>query len=453
MAGVGFAMRRLADHGGLFGPMAAFGYATMLAAGPYLGSSLAIVVIGAAAAPGDARIGLAIAAYATAFSMVVFGPLQFASARVLGDLLHAGRQNAFSSALVQLSSPQLAIMAIIASTFLVFLPMDVVSKMAALTLFLALGGTWLAMVPLSAARRYQWISVVFMAGMSLGCMLALMLGKQFGLPGLLSGLALGQSFIWLGLVQQVDREFGSPDAPLQDMKERVQGHWALMATGAAYAGGLWIDKLIFWFHPASPSMVIAGPLRVCPPYDNGMSLAALSTIPALALFVLLAETDLASRVRDYFATLEARASLQTVEEARSSLKGAIYQNLKLLALIQGVITLGVVIFSPEIVNQLHLPWLSIFIFRVGAVGAFFQVLFMTALVHLLYLDLPRQALGLAGLFCIANAIFTWMSAFGGLPAYGFGFAAAGALAFVVALFVLDEALNDLEFHVFMRQPI
>ena len=47
MAGVGFAMRRLADRGGLLGPLGAYGFALVLAAGPYLGSSLAVVALGA----------------------------------------------------------------------------------------------------------------------------------------------------------------------------------------------------------------------------------------------------------------------------------------------------------------------------------------------------------------------------------------------------------------------
>jgi uncharacterized membrane protein len=117
------------------------------------------------------------------------------------------------------------------------------------------------------------------------------------------------------------------------------------------------------------------------------------------------------------------------------------------------LSVGVVVFAPELVTAVKLPWLSVFVFRVGALGACLQVLFMATLVHLLYLDLARQAAWLTVLFCVANAFLTHQTLAFGLPAYGFGFAAASLLALTASLWVLDRALGELEFHVFMRQPV
>ncbi|MDB5101754.1 MAG: histidine kinase [Cyanobacteria bacterium RYN_339] len=453
MAGVGFAMRRLADRGGLLGPLGAYGFALMLAAGPYLGSSLAVVALGASTGTASARTGMALLAYATAASMLAFAPLQFAFARILGDLLYEGRVDAFPAALARVLGPFLGVLAVAGAAFLATLPLDGASRFAAFALLLALGGTWVTMVPLSAARGYGAIAAVVTAGVAGGAALALALERSWGLPGLLTGLAGGQTAAFLGLLALADREFGSPTVPLADLRGRLASRGWLVAAGAAYGAGMWVDKLLFWWHPGAPGVAIAGALRVCPIYDNGMSLAALTAVPALALFVLLAETDLATKVGTYFATLQAPASLASVERARADLAATAFANLRLLALVQGVITAAVVVFGPELVHALALPWLSIFVFRVGAVAAFLQVLFMATLVHLLYLDMAREAAWLAALLFVANVVLTTASFAGGLPAYGFGYAGACALALGAALWTLDGALADLERLVFTRQPL
>jgi uncharacterized membrane protein len=397
-------------------------------------------------------MGLGLVAYAMAGTAVVFGPLQFAFARVLGDLLHEGRAGAFGAALAQLLGPVLAALALVAAGFLAFVPGDAAVRVAAFALTLALGGTWLAMVPLTAARNFSALAAICAAGAVVGAAAALLLVGPFGAAGLLGGLALGQVLVFLGLLARVEHEFGAPTDPVPDLAARLARRPGLLVAGTAYAAGLWVDKAIFWFHPLAPNVPVAGALRVCPPYDNGMALAALTAVPALALFVLLVETDLATRVKAYLATIEARAALPTVEAARAALVASTWRNLGLVALVQGVITLGVVAFSPEIVAAFHQPWLSLYVFRIGAVGACMQVLFLATLVHLLYLDLGRPAAWLAVGFLATDAAFTLASVAHGLPGWGFGFAAAAATSLAAALVVLDGALGDLEYHLFMRQP-
>lgn len=451
MAGIGLALRRTADQGGLFGPVAAFGFAAALAAGPYLGSSLAIVAIGALAPSEVSREALALVAYATAIAVIVVSPLQFVGARVLGDLLHEHRPDTFGAVFTRLLGPLLATLALIASLLLAALPFDLPTRAAAFMLCLAQGGTWLALVPLSAGRGYLRMVATFVAGMGAGSALAIELSPRFGLAGLVGGLACGHAAVFVGLVAQIDREFGPPDADVPDLWQRLAARWPLAVAGGAYGLGIWVDKLIFWVHPLAPNVPITGILSVCPLYDNGMSLAALTTVPALALFVMLAETDLARNVRDYLATIEARAALPTVERARERLARESYANLGLLALAQGVITLGVVLFAPELVGAIKLPWLSVFVFRIGAVGAYLQLLFMATQVHLFYLDRARPAAVLSTLFLVANAALTCLAMTGGLSAYGYGFTAAAGMALLAGLWALERTFTDLEFHVFMRQ--
>jgi uncharacterized membrane protein len=453
MAGVGLSIRRQAERGGLLGPLGAFGYAGLLAAGPYVCASLGIFALGLSSGASVTREGLALMAYATVFSMLAFAPFQFASARILGDLLYEGRTDAFSAVLVQLLGPLLGWLTVSGVAFLACVPCAFAVKVATFALYLALGGTWLAMVPLSAAKGYRAIAAIFITGILAACLGAHFLAGQFGLVGLLAGLALGQGAIFVALLWRCDSEFGAPTRALDDLGARLLRHGALVVAGGAYGLALTLDRLIFWWHAAAPGVAVLGPVRVCPLYDNGMSLAALTTVPALALFLVLAETDLARGVGRYFATLEARASFETLERARQALVRISFENLVLLALVQGTLTLGVVVFAPELVSALKLPWLSMFVFRIGAVGAFFQVLLMATLVHLLYLDRVRQTAALAVLFLVANGLFTLGAMSGGLPAFGFGFTAAAALTLGVALAVLEHALSDLHATVFRRQPL
>lgn len=456
MAGIGFTLRRLLSDEGFSGPLQAFAYAAVVSSGPWLTSSVTLAMLGLWSALGpeshDSQVFLALVSYCFAFSLVGVGAFQMVGSRYLADRLYLREIETFAPAFVQLLAPILVVQLGVAMVFAHFVPLLASTKVLAIVLYLALNGTWLSMVFLSAANDYRTITLAFLGGWmaSLGC--GLYGSHHWGLNGQLGGFAAGVTLTFFLLLGRLDREFGLPVGRAPGMWSSFYQHWPLAFTGFAYNLATWVDKLVFWYHPAV-SVPVAGALRTAPVYDNAMFLAYLTIIPALALFLLKVETDFYDQYRRYFATIAARSSMGALLAVKDELVRVLKQSTGLLVKVQGAITFALVILAPEVASVLKLSWLSVFVFRTGVFGAFLHVLHLIVLVLLLYFDFRREAAVMAAVFLCSNALFTLISLGFGLPAFAFGYTMANALTLLVGFVLLDRNLEDLEFHVFMKQPI
>lgn len=455
MAGIGFALRRMLQEGGFGGPLKALSYAMVISAGPWLASSATLALLGMgglAAGSHDHEVFLAIVSYIFAFSLIGVGACHMVASRYLADQLYGDRWETFSPAFSRLAAPLLGAQALVAAVFLTFVPIGLWEKLIAMICYVAITGTWLAMVFLSAAKDYRIIVGAFGAGFVLSVLGGLYGARFGGLAGQLAGFTAGFWLVFLILLGRIRHEFGLPESEAVGLGGYFKRFWPLAVTGLAYNVGIWIDKILFWFHPTVGAQV-AGALHVAPIYDNAMFMANLTIIPALGMFLLRVETDFYDAYRAYFAAIASHARLSDLMRLKSEMALTLWRNLMLVLKVQLPITIAAVIFAPEIVGALRLEWVSVFVFRFGALGALLHVLHLMVTILLLYLEFRREAMAVAVTFAFSNAALTLLSFTGGLAAYGLGYASASALTLFVGLFFLARAFGQLEYHVFMRQPL
>lgn len=456
MAGIGFTMRRMLASQGLGGPLRAFSYAMVIGSGPWLSSSLAMAILASWSrlfvnTDGD-RLFLALVAYAFAFSLIGVGSLQMVASRFLADCLYEQRWDDLAPSFVQLLLPLLLVQGGLAWLFLAFVPVTMAVKLTAVVLYAALNATWLVMVFLSAAHDYQRIALAFGVGLLVSVAGGITGAAWWGLTGKLIGFTAGHLVIFFSLLRRLDKEFGWPKRRTDRLWSYFRQYWSLVVVGFAYNLGVWIDKLLFWYQPG-PSEEVAGLLRVAPVYDNAVFLAFMSILPAVALFLLKVETDFYDAYRDYFSAVAARDGMPGIRHIKARMVASLKDNMGLLLKVQGMVTATLVLFAPEVMALVSSSWVSTYVFRAGLLGAFFHVLVLSALILLLYFDDRRAAAILSVAFLVSNGVFTWLSFAGGLQAYGYGYATASALCLVLGLWLLDRAMQDLEFRIFMRQPL
>ena len=78
----------------------------------------------------------------------------------------------------------------------------------------------------------------------------------------------------------------------------------LVLIGFIFNLAIWIDKIVFWFSEAGHH---AGYLFYCfPIYDSVMFFSYLTTIPALALFLIRVETSFYTHYRDFYGDIMAK---------------------------------------------------------------------------------------------------------------------------------------------------
>lgn len=101
---------------------------------------------------------------------------------------------------------------------------------------------------------------------------------------------------------------------------------------------------------------------------------------------------------------------------------------------QGVMTVGVLIALPYVLDAFDINQIHLNIFRVAAVAAVFHVLLLVLLVILLYFDFRKSVMWLSICFFSTNAIFTWATFDKGQESlYGWGYLVATALTLFLRL--------------------
>jgi uncharacterized membrane protein len=456
VAGIGFTLRRMLQEEGYSGPVRALTYAAIIAAGPWITSSGALALLSNfSAMPQDGhefKVFLAIVSYVYAFSLVGVGVMHMGASRYLADRLYEGHWEYFAPAFAQLLAPLMLVQGAIGLVFMLMtgLPLSVV--VVSVMLYLAVNGTWVAMIFLTAAKDFRTIVVAFVAGFVLSVWGGIVGGAHWGLPGQLGGFTAGYVLTFFVLVGRIKWEFGLPVRLADGLGKELRRFWPLAVTGWSYNLAIWVDKIMFWYNPEAGEKV-AGPLHVAPIYDNAMFLAYVTIVPALGMFLLRVETDFYDAYRAYFSSISAHDGLGALRAAKREMGITLVRNLGLLLKVQAPVTLAAIVFAPELINSLHLTWLAVFVFRFGAIGSMLHVAHLMILILLLYLDFRLEAMFLGLVFLAANWFFTLLSFAGGLPFYGLGYAFASAFTLGVGLVLLWRALRDLEFHVFMRQPL
>lgn len=457
MAGVGLELRRMLAKDTYAGLVGAYGYAGAVACGPWVLSITGVLAIGLLAA-GSATPAervtqfLVTITWATAASLVLTGPLQLVLARFVADRIYERRRDRILPNLLgALELATLASGAVSSAVVLTLFDESLPCRALLVATFVVLCDGWVLLVLLSGVKAYRAVVAVFVAAEIASVAGAAGL-RSLGLEGLLAGFLVGQAGAVFGMLALVLRAFPGERRVRFEFLRPGQARYELAAVGLVFYLGTWADKAAFWLDPATSSPVI-GPLRASVIYDLPVFLAYLSAIPAMAAFFLRLEADFAGRCEEFLEAVRGGAPLREIEGIQDGMIACVRRGLVEILEIQGVMLVVVLAAGPAILQAAGLSPLHLQLLRVDAAGVSLQVVFLAILNVLFYVDEPRAALALSGLFAAGNVIFTLVTQRLGPAWYGFGFAAAALLASAAGAPVLARKLETLARSIFMRQPL
>jgi polysaccharide biosynthesis protein PelG len=457
MAGVGLELRRMLAKDSYAGLVGAYGYAGVVACGPWVLSITGMLAIGLLAAGTALPAGrvtqfLVTITWATAASLVLTGPLQLVLARFVADRIYERRrERILPNLLGALELATLASGAVSAAVVLTSFDESLPCRALLVATFVVLCDGWVLLVLLSGVKAYRAVVAVFLAAEIASVVGAVGL-RALGLEGLLAGFLVGQAGAVFGMLVLVLRAFPGERRVRFDFLRPGQARYELAAVGLVFHVGIWVDKAAFWLDPATSSPVI-GPLRASVLYDLPIFLAYLSAIPAMAAFFLRLEADFAGRCEEFLAAARGGAPLRELEGIQDGMIACVRRGLVEILEIQGVVLVVVLAAGPAILAAAGLSPLYLELLRVDAAGVSLQVVFLAILNVLFYLDEPRAALALSAVFAVANAALTLLTQRLGPAWYGLGFAAAALLASAAGVTVLARKLEGLDRSIFMRQPL
>lgn len=457
MAGIGFQLKKITQKGTLSALIKAYGYSAALSSGPWVISMIVIFLIGFINIyyfhENDHTVKFqVIVTYAMmmASSLIFTGFLQLPFTRFIADRIFDGKEN------VVLPNYFGVLFTILSVGFLISLPLaqwlfydqNALFITMSVATFLVLSGVWISNILAVSLRFYRFVIFAYASAYGI-ILIASLLLKDYGIEGLLFSFLSGNVLLLILLMMAIIRQYPSPFFIRFDLFESASFYWTLGFAGLFYNLGVWIDKIIFWYHPLTGVNVI-GRLNGSIVYDMPIFLAYLSIIPGMAIFFYRLEVEFAEKYDLYYSAVRGGV-LDQIERYRIEMMDVVRTSIREILTIQGVFNLGIFMLSIPLFEALKIPQLFLPLFYIDLIGTQIQLGFMSILAFLFYIDRRREAMNLSILFFLLNILFTFVSIELGPYYFGYGFAFSLLIVFLGSLYYLKYIMERLNYETFMLQ--
>jgi len=457
MAGIGFRIGHLLRSDDLSSKLGGVIASIILSCGPWLCTILSIGLLSALIPPEqdpmDRALFRVIINYTYLASLIGFSVIEMTTTRYLADALYLKQERVIPTLFAQMSAVILLLSSCIGYLFYYTTDLPWQVTVVAVACLAVVTAIWFAMIFLSACKDYVHITLSFFIG-TLVCVFTVLVFTRLvktGLLGLCLGFTLGQIATFVLLAARIFKEFGVGFLAPRDFFSHCAKNRILIGVGFFYALAVWVDKLVFWFVPQT-SEKVATTFFKSSAYDAGLFLAYLFVVPSMAYFLVKVETEFYTVYRRYFSLID-QAPLTFIEDARREIIKTIRSNMGGLALFQGFFTVGALIFAPHIVESAGLPLLYITVFRYGLFACTLHTFALFTNILILYFDLPKIVAWNYALFAFLNGSLAYLSTQLDYRYHGIGYALSSLTVLVISLLGLRRVLRDLEFHIFMKQPL
>lgn len=453
MAGIGFELRRILVKDSYTSTLRAYIYAGLISSGPWVLSIISVMLIGIVSLGGitpenQVRQFLVSVTYLMAVSLILTGGLQLYFTRFISDRLYEQKGDIILPNLLGILGLVTVFTGCIGSLLVVWLfDQSLLFCVLLVTNLVVLCNLWMVIIFLSGMKAYNRILLTMLVGY------AVMIGsgfvlRDYNLEGLLLALLIGHASLVFMFLYDILREYPAERLVSFDFLDRRQVFLSLLFTGFAYNAGVWVDKFIFWFNPATSQEVI-GPLRMSLIYDLPIFLAYLSVIPGMAVFLVRIETDFAEAYERLYNAIRGGETLGHIYYLKDQMLLAIRQGLFEILKVQGITIVLLFLWAGDILAWLGISHHYLPLFYVNLVGVSIQVLVMALLNVFFYLDKRRIVLELTVLFLLLNALLTLLSQALGPSFFGYGFAVSLLITALTGLLQLSRSLDTLEYETFM----
>lgn len=456
MAGIGFVLRKLVAKQELSAYGAAFFHSMMAAAGPWI---ITILTLGSFFLLSRALTGFEsyiefrlIILFNFSFSLVIAAPVANCSTRYLADLLFSKRFDLGDGLMLGMLFILFCFGLPFASIYYIyFTEMSSAEKYQAILNFMLICSIWHVSIFISTLKYYKVVTFSFLIGMLLSLLFVLQYSGFASLAGMLSGFNIGLGFILASLIALVFVEYPPSLQEIFRVVSYFYIYWEIPLGFFLYSIGLWADKWIMWFAPES--VVLANGMRMYPDYDTATFVSYLTVIPAMATFLLIQETYFYESYYQYFNGIQNHQNLEQIKKNHSNLNTTLFSVSRQLVLLQFFICVLAIVLAPFIFEFLGIGFIQLSMFRIGALGASFQILSLFTMVFIQYFDYRKGVLLIQAFFAISNICLTLLTLHAGFPWYGYGFAASSFLTFLLSLIVLEGYVSKLEYNTFVSKNV
>ncbi len=457
MAGIGFELRKVLREDRLLSLGKVYGYSAILSSGPWVISIVAIILIGFINLSNFGEVKDAFRfqvvityAIALASSLIITGILQLPFTRYIADLIFKNREEeilpSYFGAIFLAWS--LGLIFIIPLYFWVFDGMSTSFIIGTILTFLILCGVWISSILAASLKYYTQVVWAYL----LSYLFIVITSYSYGdsIEMLVYIFFAGNGVLFIILMSYIIKSYPSTIFMKLNFFLDQNWYWSLGIAGLTYNLGSWVDKFIFWYHPATGNTVI-GKLNASVVYDMPIFLAYLSILPGMAIFFFRLEADFAEKYDLYYDAVRSGGTLGMIKKYRNDMTAIVRHALHEILMVQGIVDIVLFLTADKLFNLLHISALYLGLFYILTIGALLQLAFMSILAILYYLDRKKSAMWLSIAFFLLNGLLTWLSIDMGTAMYGYGYTVSLLIVFTFGVLVIRDEMEKLNYETFMLQ--
>jgi polysaccharide biosynthesis protein PelG len=446
MAGIGWKLQRMIDHGSLAGTIAAYLTGVAVTSAPWLLTTAVLTSLRLVSrhATGDFVGVERFLTVVYAVTVVLSAPIHVVVSRYTADRLYDRHLDRIAAPLRRATALTVAGFALIGILLVLFLRMPLALALVGAPLTAMIGAQWLMLSVGGGMMSPVVLLRAFCVGAPLSLIAALAIERAVpsGGAGYLIGFAAGQLVTLALLVRGVARALPAGGDESARLYPAFVEYRLLALSAFAYYISIWADKIVVY--------IVKG-ADVAAFYAAIAAVAWFSVIPAFAWIYVQVETAFYQRFRSFYSELEAGASLRELKQHAELISTEAKRILRGAAAVQVGATTLVIAAAPRIVAAVGLSPDATPLFRLAALGAGLQVFSLLEVLLLTYFDLRRDALTICGCLLVGvTALTALCSAIGWPPVIGHLIACAASS--LLGLVLVRRRLQTLVLDTFQSQP-
>ncbi len=460
MAGIGFELKKLFSKKGVLNTAKAYGYATVICAGPMLLGVILLLGIMLLCNIFDTstfnrELLICMITYTLLASVTVTSFFSMVVTRYTADMLFEEKNRAVLPCFWGSTVIMMAVGSVIYGIFLIISGATLLQGLLCFVIFNELIIVWNAMSFLTAIKDYKGIFLSFMTSVAVSIILGAVL-LWFGLPeveALLFSVSVGYGIMLLWNIILLHRYFPHTDLGAFTFFRWLDEFLPLALSGLFMNIGMFSHLVIMWC--SDIQVHVKGLFYGAPWHDVPALLAFMTALMTTVNFVVSVEVNFYPKYRNHYSLYNDKGTikdiLQSEKEMLDTLKTEIfYTSLKQLLFTAACIALG-----GYLLDMLPLGFNEIMrgYFRTLCVAYGLYAIGNMLMLILLYFTDYKGACITTGIFASTTVVFTIISLFFSNVYYGFGFLLA-ALIFVGATALrLDYFTKKLPYYILSVQPL
>ena len=460
MAGIGFELKKLFRHTGVFASMRAFGYATVITTGPML---LGVVLLlglmwicnFAGISRFDRELLVCMITYVLLASVTVTSFLSMVVTRFTADMLFEERNEEVLPSFWGSSLLMMVVGGVLWLIFLIFSGATFVQGALLYILFQELILVWHAMSYLTAIKDYRNMFRSFFVAIGLSLLLGLVLVLLHcpAIESLLLSVSVGYGVKAVWDIVLLYRHFPRSDASAFAFMEWMDKFPELPWIGFFTNIGLFSHLVIMWF--SEVSVQVKGLFFGAPYHDISALIAFLTILITTVNFVVSVEVNFYPKYRDYNSLYSDKGTGQDIIQAEKEMLAVLKNEIFYTALKQLLFSALAIAVGGSALDLLPLGFNEMMkgYFRTLCVAYGLYAIGNTLMLILLYfVDYGGAFWGTAA-FAVGTVLFSIISLFFPSLYYGFGFLLAAMLFVVVVLARLNYYIKRLPYYILCVQPL